>query len=268
MSPRWRTRRRLLVAVAAVIALTGCGRDQGSSSATSAGPGAPASGEKGAITVLAAASLKDSFTAIGEAFEAANPGSTVTFNFGASSGLAQQITQGAPADVFASASPKNMQQVVDAKAAADPVPFARNVLAIAVPRDNPGKVTALADLGRDGVKVALCQPQVPCGDLAGKVLAASGVTVRPVTLESDVRATLTKVQLGEVDAGLVYVTDVKAAGGAVTGIEIPAAVNEATTYPIAALTGAANPGPAKAFVRFVLSAPAQAELAAAGFRAP
>ncbi len=225
-------------------------------------------GSSGSITVLAAASLKESFTAIGAAFEAANPGTKVTFSFGPSSGLAQQIIQGAPADVFASASQKNMQQVVDAKAAADPLPFAKNVLAIAVPPDNPARITALADLARPGVKVALCQSQVPCGDLAQKVLAAAGVTVQPATLESDVKATLTKVQLGEVDAGLVYVTDVRAAGAKVTGIAVPAAADSATTYPIAALTGSVNPTVAKAFVQYVLSDPARAALLGAGFRAP
>ncbi len=257
--------------LAATAALAGCGSGaSGQDPTTSAAPGSAASAPapKGSITVLAAASLKESFTAVGKAFEQANPGTTVTFSFGSSSGLAQQIMQGAPADVFASASQKNMQQVVDAKAAADPVPFARNVLEIAVPKDNPAKVTALADLARPGVKVALCQPQVPCGDLARRMLAAAGVTVQPATLESDVKATLTKVRLGEVDAGLVYVTDVKAAGGEVTGIDLPAGADQATTYPIAALTASANPGLAQAFVRFVLSEPGRAELTEAGFRSP
>ncbi len=258
---------RRLVAVAAALALAGCG-GQGSSGATSAGPGVSASGVRGSITVLAAASLKESFTAIGKAFEAANPGTTVTFSFGASSSLAQQVVQGAPADVFASASQKNMQQVVDANAAAEPVPFAANVLAIAVPPDNPARITSLADLSRPAVKVALCQPQVPCGDLARKVLAAAGVTVRPVTLESDVKATLTKVQLGEVDAGLVYVTDVRAAGAKVTGIAVPAGAGSATTYPIATLTDSKNPALATAFVQYVLSDAAQATLREAGFRSP
>ncbi len=257
--------------LAATAALAGCGSGaSGQDPTTSAAPGSAASAPapKGSITVLAAASLKESFTAVGKAFEQANPGATVTFSFGSSSGLAQQIMQGAPADVFASASQKNMQQVVDAKAAADPVPFARNVLEIAVPKDNPAKVTALADLARPGVKVALCQPQVPCGDLAQKVLAAAKVAVTPATLESDVKATLTKVQLGEVDAGLVYVTDVWAAGGRVTGIPIPAQVNAATTYPVAALTGSENADLARAFVQFVLSDAAKAELTGAGFQSP
>ena len=218
--------------------------------------------------MLAAASLKDSFTAIGTGFEAGNPGTTVTFSFGASSTLAQQITQGAPADVFASASQKNKPQVVDAKAAGESAAFARNVLEIAVPIDNPAKIANLRDLARPGVKVALCQPQVPCGDLAQQVLAKAQVPMTPATLEADVKATLTKVQLGEVDAGLVYVTDVKAAGDKVTGVPIPADVNLATTYPVAVLSGSKNAALAKAFVQYVLSGAGKAELARAGFEAP
>jgi molybdate transport system substrate-binding protein len=253
-------------------ALAGCGSSDFAGSGTStAGAGSSASGgggPHGSITVLAAASLKGSFTAIGKAFESANPGTTVTFSFGASSTLAQQVTQGAPADVFASASQKNMQQVVDAKAASDPTAFARNVLEIAVPTDNPAKVASLQDLARPGVKVALCQLQVPCGDLAQKVLAKAKVAVKPATLEADVKATLTKVQLGEVDAGLVYVTDVRAAGDKVSGVQIPPDVNLATTYPIAPLNGSKNADLAEAFVQYVLSDPAKAELTGAGFQSP
>jgi molybdate transport system substrate-binding protein len=255
-----------LLAVAVALALAGCG--DGSTTATAPASSSGAAGLHGSITVLAATSLKESFTAIGTAFETANPGTTVTFGFGASSTLAQQIAQGAPADVFASASQKNMQQVVDAKAASDPTTFAKNVLEIAVPADNPAKVASLQDLARPGVKVALCQSQVPCGDLAQKVLAKAGVPVKPATLEADVKATLTKVQLGEVDAGLVYVTDVNAAGDKVIGVQIPAATDLATTYPIASLTGSKNADLAKAFVRYVLSDPARAELTGAGFEAP
>jgi molybdate transport system substrate-binding protein len=267
-----------LLAVAAV-ALAGCGGSSSGSSAgasvgssstgASGGTGGSISGSiSGSITVFAAASLKESFTAIGKAFEAANPGTKVTFSFGASSTLAQQIIQGAPADVFASAAAKNMQQVVDAKVAGTFSDFAKNVLEIAVPPDNPGKVAALADLARPGVKVALCQPQVPCGALAQKVLGNAKVTVTPVTLEQDVKSTLTKVQLGEADAALVYVTDVNSARGKVTGIEIPADVNAATIYPIADLSASKNPTLAKTFVAFVLSAPGTAELTKVGFRTP
>jgi molybdate transport system substrate-binding protein len=262
-------RKVLPLLAAAALALAGCGGSSGgSSSGASASAGAGSGSAGGAITVFAAASLKESFTAIGTAFEAANPGTKVTFSFGASSTLAQQIIQGAPADVFASAAAKNMQQVVDARAANAPSDFAKNVLEIAVPPGNPAAVATLADLARPGVKVALCQPQVPCGALAQKVLGNAGVTVKPVTLEQDVKSTLTKVQLGETDAALVYVTDVNSAKGKVTGIEIPAGVNAATTYPIADLSASKNPALAKAFVAFVLSAPGTAELTKVGFRAP
>jgi molybdate transport system substrate-binding protein len=260
-------------ATLAVLALAACG-STGGSSATTAGTSAGAAGTGssahlgGSVTVLAAASLTTSFTAIGTAFESANPGTHVRFSFGASSTLAQQIIQGAPADVFASASTTNMQQVVDAKAASGPVNFARNVLEIAVPPANPAKIATLADLARPGVTVALCQPQVPCGALAQRVLRNAEVTVTPATLEQDVTATLTKVRLGEVDAGLVYVTDIRSAGTAVKGVPIPPDVDAATTYPIAALSAARNAELAQAFVRYVLSDAGRSELARAGFQSP
>jgi molybdate transport system substrate-binding protein len=192
----------------------------------------------------------------------------VTFAYGASSALAQQIVQGAPADVFASASPTTMQQVVDAKAANTSTAFARNVLEIAVPPGNPGRIASLADLGKPGVKVVLCQPQVPCGARAQKVLTRANVSVKPVSLETDVKSTLTKVQLGEADAGLVYVTDVASAEAKVQGIALPASVSLATTYPIAALTASRNPDLADAFVGYVLSAPGRAALTKVGFQPP
>jgi molybdate transport system substrate-binding protein len=256
---------------ALALAACGSGSSAGSSGATgSTGSVAASAGIAlgGSITVLAAASLKESFTAIGKAFRAANPGTTVNLNFGASSALAQQIVQGAPADVFASASQRNMQQVVDGEAANGAIAFARNTLEIAVPPDNPARIAALADLGRPAVKVVLCQPQVPCGALAQTVLGTARVTVRPVSLEADVTSTLTKVELGEADAALVYVTDVTSAGSKVEGIEIPAGVNASTTYPIASLSGSKNPDLAKAFVAYVLSGQGRAELTKVGFQAP
>ena len=135
----------------------------------------------GTVTVFAAASLTESFTTLGKQFEAAHPGTTVKFNFGASSALAESINQGAPADVFASASPKNMQQVVDAGGASDPKTFANNVMEIAVPPDNPADVTQVTDLAKSSVKVALCQPQVPCGAVAQEVFKNANITVKPVT---------------------------------------------------------------------------------------
>jgi molybdate transport system substrate-binding protein len=201
-------------------------------------------------------------------FQDAHPGTTVKLNLAASSALAQQINQGAPADVFASASTKNMKQVSDAGGASSSKNFVKNVMEIAVPPTNPAHVTGVADLAKSGVKVAFCQPQVPCGSTAQKVFANAKVTVKPVTLEADVKSTLTKVQLNEVDAGVVYVTDVRAAGTKVKGIEIPTDVNASTEYPIAALTKAPNAAGAKAFVDFVLSATGQSVLTADGFEKP
>ena len=192
----------------------------------------------------------------------------MTFSFAGSSALATQITSGAPADVFASASAKNMETVVAAGAASDPQMFAANVMEIAVPPANPGKVTGVDSLASADVKTALCQPQVPCGATAAKVFANAKVTVKPVTLEPDVKSVLSKVQLGEVDAGMVYVTDVLAAGDKVKGVEIPADVNASTSYPIATLTKSANAAAAAAFVDYVLSPDGAAVLAAAGFQQP
>jgi len=222
----------------------------------------------GTVNVFAAASLKEAFTKIGKQFEAAHPGVNLAFNFGPSSGLATQITQGAPADVFASASTKNMDQVVTAGEAASPVNFAGNVMEVAVPAKNRAGITQLSDLARSGVKVALCQPAVPCGAAAGKVFTKARLTVTPVSLEVDVKAVLTKVTLGEVDAGVVYVTDVRAAGERVKGIKIPNAVNASTQYPIATLTMAPNKVAAQAFTDYVLSAAGAGVLTSTGFTNP
>lgn len=240
----------------------------GSSSSSSPGGSSSSPGPQGQITVFAAASLTGSFTTLGRQFQAAHPGTRITFNFGASSTLATQITQGAPADVFASASTKNMQTVVAAKGANAPTDFAANSGEIAVAKGNPGGVTSLADLAKTGVTVAVCQAQVPCGVLATTIFAKARITVKPVTEEADVKSTLAKITTGAVDAGIVYVTDVKAAGNAVQGIEIPAAQNATTEYPIATLTASQNSDLAKAFTDYVLSADGRKVLEAAGFAAP
>jgi len=255
--------------VASLALAAACGSGDDNSSGSGSSPAAPASGgASGTVTVFAAASLTESFTTLGRQFEAAHPGTTVKFNFGASSSLAENINQGAPADVFASASPKNMQQVVDADGASDSKTFARNVMQIAVPPDNPAGVREVTDLARSNVKVALCQPQVPCGAVAQQVFENVNITVKPVTQGADVKAVLTTVQLGEVDAGMVYRTDVRAAGTKVRGIEIPADQNASTSYPIAALTEAPNPVGAAAFVDYVLSPDGEKVLEQAGFAAP
>lgn len=257
-------------AAALLLSLAGCGGSAGSGGAASGGAasgGASGPGEQ-TVTVFAAASLKESFTRLGRDFEAAHPDTRVVFNFGASSTLAAQLNQGAPADVFASASAKTMQDVVTAGAANPPAVFARNVLMIAVPADNPGRVAALADLTRPGVKLAVCQPAVPCGVLAAKVFDKAKLNASPVSREADVKAVLTKVTLGEVDAGLVYATDVKAAGAKVKGIALPAGIAASTEYPIATLTKAPNPTLAQAFADAVRSPAGTAVLTAAGFAAP
>jgi molybdate transport system substrate-binding protein len=258
------------VAAASVVFVAGCSSSTEQAANAGSGGGATSIGPTltGTVTVFAASSLQESFTTLAKRFELAHPGVTVKLNFGASSTLAQQINQGAPADVFAAASVKNMTQVTDDGGASTPTAFVKNVMEIAVPPSNPANITALADLAKPGVKVALCQAQVPCGATAAKVFSNAKLTVKAVTLEADVKATLTKVELNEVDAGLVYVTDVKAAGSKVKGIEIPAAVNASTQYPIAALTKAPNSAAAVAFTAYVLSADAQSVLTAAGFEKP
>lgn len=253
-----------VLAAAAGLVLAGCGSNDAPAAAGASGPAI-----SGDITVFAAASLTESFTRIGKDFEAAHPGVRVKFNFAGSSALAQQINQGAPADVFASAAPANMKQVTDAGAiTASPVTFVRNTLQIAVPAGNPGKVTGLADFAKAELKIALCAEQVPCGAAAKKVFDAAGIKAAPDTLEQDVKATLTKVSLGEVDAALVYKTDVKAAGGKVEGISFPEAGKAVNDYPIAVCAKAPNAAGARAFVDYVLSDKGKAVLTQAGFDGP
>jgi molybdate transport system substrate-binding protein len=253
-------------ALTAVALLSACGSSDDSGTATPAGSASP--GVSGKITVFAAASLTGSFTALAKTFEATHPGTTVDLSFGPSSGLATQITAGSPADVFASASAKTMDTVVAAKAANSPTTFAKNVMEIAVPPDNPAKIATVSDLAKPGVKVALCAADVPCGVGAHTVFTNAKVDVEPVTEEVDVKATLTKVQLGEVDAGVVYVTDVLAAGDKVKGVEIPADVNASTSYPISTLTASKNTTLAQAWVDYVLSADGATALTTAGFQKP
>jgi len=263
------------MAALAVAAVAGCSSSSSSSSSapsassSSSSPAASSSASAtGTITVFAASSLKETFTELGRQFEAAHPGDTVTFSFGASSTLATQITDGAPADVFASAAPKNMDTVVSAGDASNPQDFAKNTAEVAVPPSNPANVTSVNDLAKSSVKVALCQPKVPCGVVAAGVFKNAGITVKPVTLQPDVKSVLTQVELGNVDAGVVYVTDVKAAGSKVKGVTIPANLNASTLYPIAAITNSKNLSIAQAFVAYVLSPTGQQVLAAAGFEKP
>lgn len=223
----------------------------------------------GAVTVFAAASLTDTFGEIANAFMAEHPDVTVTLNFGGSSGLATQIVEGAPADVFAAASGATMTTVTDAGlAAGDPTVFVTNTLEIATPADNPGDVTGLADLANPDMSIALCAVEVPCGAAAKTVLDTAGIVASVDTYEQDVKAVVTKVELGEVDAGLVYTTDVLAAGEAVTGIAFPEAVAAVGKYPIVQTTASTNPDAAAAFIAFVLSPAGIAILTDAGFGTP
>ncbi len=260
--------RRFVLAIAALgaVAVAGCGSSGSGSSASSTS--SPASSSTGAITVFAAASLMGTFTQLGKQFEAAHSGDTVKFSFGPSSGLSEQITSGAPADVFASAAPANMDTVVKAGDAANPQDFAKNTMEVATPPSNPAKVTSVNDLAKKSVKVALCQPQVPCGVVAAEVFKNAGITVKPVTLQPDVKSVLTQVETGNVDAGMVYVTDVMAAGSMVKGVKIPAKDNASTLYPIATITSSKHKSEAQAFVSYVLSPAGQQVLTAAGFKKP
>ncbi|MEU1538642.1 molybdate ABC transporter substrate-binding protein [Actinacidiphila glaucinigra] len=274
MTTRPTHRRTLQLAVggtALLLALSACSSSDDSASASSSpSAGASSAGDlKGTVTVFAAASLKESFTELGEEFEAAHPGTKVTFNFGGSDALAASITSGAPADVFAAASPKTMQIVTDAKdAAGEPATFVRNQLEIAVVPGNPENVATLEDLTKSGLKVALCAKEVPCGAAAQKALDGAGLRLTPVSYEQDVKSALTKVRLKEVDASVVYKTDVKAAAGNVEGVEFPESAGAVNDYPIVLLKDAPNASAAEAFIAFVRSDEGGKVLSEAGFLNP
>ncbi len=256
--------KRLAGAATAVLLLgtvAACGSDSSDSASSSA--------KETKLTVYAAASLTSTFTELGKKFEAAHKGVKVSFSFGGSSDLVAQIQQGAPADVFASADTKNMDKAVSAKTVqGDPVDFASNTLEIAVPPDNPAGVTSLQDLAKPGTKVVVCAPEVPCGAAAEKVEQSSKVRIKPVSEEQAVTDVLTKVESGEADAGLVYVTDVKSAGDKVKGVTFPESSSAVNTYPIAALSKSKEPDLAKEFVELVTGDEGQAVLADAGFGKP
>ena len=260
-------RMRVLLVPLMALALTGCGASaEDAGTETSAASGRELSGT---LTVFAAASLTDVFTHLGDRLEKQNPHLDVRFNVAGSSALATQITQGAPADVFASANEAQMKVVTDAALQAeDPTIFTENVLEIAVPKGNPGHVTGLADFANPDLSLAICAPDVPCGAAAQKVFQLAGVRAVPDTEEEDVKAALTKVQLGEVDAALVYATDVQAAGSDVEGIPFPEAERAVNEYPICVLKAAPNPDAATAFVDLVNSDEGQKALTDAGFRNP
>jgi len=257
--------RTLAFTLTASLLVVACGSD-GDGEASTSSPQPTASADTGTITVFAAASLKGTFTEIGEIFEAENPGSEVTFSFAGSSDLVTQILGGAPADVFASADENTMAKatgggVVDG----EPASFATNTLTIVVPPDNPAGVTSFADLAKDGVNEVVCAPQVPCGSATKKVETATGVTLTPISEEQSVTDVLNKLTTGEADAGVVYVTDAKAAGDEVEEVPFAESASAVNTYPIAVLEDSGKPELAQRFVDLVTGPKGQAVLEAAGF---
>ena len=255
---RSRIRLAAVLAVTALL-LAACGGDDNTSSGGS-------SASPAEIKVFAAASLTASFTKIGEDFTAANNGTKVTLNFAGSQALATQIQQGAPADVFASADTTNMDKVKDL--VGTPQIFASNQLQIVVEKGNPKGVKGLDDLGNGDLKVVLAAEEVPAGRYAKQLLDKAGVSVSPVSQEDNVKAVVTKVSLGEADAGIVYVTDVSAGGDKVEGVEIPETENVLATYPIATVKASKNADMAQAFMELVLSAEGQQVLKQYGFLPP
>ena len=250
----------MALAVAALLAACG--------GASTGGPVAAPRPLSGTVTVLAAASLTDTFAVIGRGFEGAHPGVQVTLSYGGSSTLAAQLLQGADADVFASADQPSMDRVVQAGlVVGTPRVFAHNRLAIAVAPGNPRHISSLADLARRGTTVVLCQAQVPCGRYAALALARAAVQLQPVSQELDVKTVLSRVELGEADAGIVYTSDVHAAGGKVTGVDIPAADNVVADYPAASLSSG-HRQLAVAFIDYLLQADSQRVLAEQRFVAP
>jgi molybdate transport system substrate-binding protein len=253
--------RRIVLAAVVMVTAAACGADD------DAGGGTTATGEP--MLVLAAASLTDAFTDIAAEFETANEGVHVELSFGASSALATQIVEGAPAAVFASASGSQMDVVVEeALNESEPVVFATNLLEIAVFPESEGEVTSIEDFTNEELLLGLCAEEVPCGDFAREMFATAGITPSVDTNEPDVRALLGKVESGELDAGIVYVSDVVAAGDGVVGVPIPEDENVVADYPIATLTEAADGELAQAFVDYVLADAGQEILESYGFSAP
>lgn len=259
----------------AALGLAGCSSSSSPSSTAAAATGSAAAGASsapaltGSITVLAAASLDNVFTALGKTFEQQHPGVTVKFSFAGSNTLAEQIDQGAPADVFAAANQSTMQTVQKAgNTTGTPTVFVKNTLEIAVPPGNPKNIATLADLAKPGVKVAECAAAVPCGSAAVTALKDAGVKLTPVTYATEVTQALTDVETGNVDAALVYHSDILGAGGKVQGVVFSTASDAVNSYPIDVLKGSANPTTAQAFVSFILSSASEQTLLKAGFQAP
>lgn len=241
-----------------------------SAGSNSAETGAADADLTGTLTIYAAASLKTTFDELRTQFQAEHPDLEFPeITYDGSSVLVTQLTEGAQADIFASADTNNMTKAVDAGLVdGAPVDFATNTLEIAVAPGNPKGITGLADLAGPGVVTVLCQAEVPCGNASKKVLEAAGVTVTPASEEQNVTAVRTKVETGEADAGLIYRTDVNSAAGKVEGVEFAEAADAVNQYPIAVLSESANAEAAQAFVDLVTGAEGQQVLADAGFGAP
>ncbi|MEV1292015.1 molybdate ABC transporter substrate-binding protein [Pseudonocardia sp. NPDC049635] len=253
------------LAASVLAVLAGCGG--GDTGGDQAQPGEQPQG--GTLTVFAAASLTGTFEELEQGFEAANPGTDVVFNFAGSSALAQQINQGAPADVFASADQNNMTKVTDAgNAAGEPVVFATNTLQIAVAPDNPRSVSSLEDLVNPDLRTVVCAPQVPCGSATERVEQAAGVDIPAVSEEQDVKSVLQKVTTGNADAGLVYRTDVAASNGQAEGVDFDQAAQAVNEYPITVLRNTQNQELAQQWVDYVTGDEGRQVLEAAGFGAP
>lgn len=255
----------------AALVLAGCATTAPAAgpSGTAAATASASGGPTGTITVFAAASLQQTFTTLGERYEAAHPGTTIRFSFAGSSDLVTQIRNGAPADVFASADRTNMAKLGTADlASGSPRDFATNTLEIAVAPGNPRHIRGLDDLTASGVELVTCAAPVPCGAATERVEHAAGVDLRPVSEEQSVTDVLGKVESGQADAGLVYVTDVRGAAGKVEGVPFDESAEAVNTYPIGVLRESANPALATAFSAYVRSAPGQRVLAAAGFGKP
>jgi molybdate transport system substrate-binding protein len=247
----------LPAALALVLPLASCAGDEDSGGS---GP---------TLTVYAASSLTSTFAEIAEEFEQEHDGVEVELSFAGSSDLVAQIQEGAPADVFASADLATMDRLVDDDlAAADPRDFASNTLEIAVPPGNPAGITSLQDLGRQPLDLVVCAPEVPCGAATRSLAQEAGVPLHPVSEEQSVTDVLAKVTAGEADAGLVYVSDVRAAGDDVEGITFPESASAVNVYPIAPVEGSDEPDLAQAFVDLVLGDTGQRILADAGFGQP
>lgn len=260
---------RRKVAIVAVCALLGAACGDGSTSTSGSVTDAATGDVAGDITVFAAASLSAAFSDIVAAFTMANPDAEVRLNFAGSSRLATQILEGAPVDVFASADLESMERLVAAGGVAgEPVVFATNAAAIIVAAGNPRGISMLEDLADPDLIVVQCAVEVPCGRYAESVLATAGVALTPKSLEESVNGVVTKVLLGEADAGIVYVTDVLAADDAAEGVAIPAELNIVARYPIGRTAAARDPGAAQAFVDFVLAERGRAILESYGFTLP